>query len=110
LVGIDSQILKNININNNLIQSNQIGIKTIDSAFGIKISDNTIINNVKYEIQNTDENSLDARFNWWGSNAGPLRSKISGNVNYYPWVKYSDIPVSSISKILKKNQDKKNNN
>lgn len=109
LIGSDSQVLKNINITNNLIQSNQIGIKTRSSASGIKINNNTILSNVKYEVQNTDEDSLDARLNWWGSNAGPIGSKISGNVRYLPWVKYSEFPESSISKILKKNQDKKKN-
>lgn len=108
IVGGDSQVLKNININNNLIQNNQIGIKTRSSASGIKINNNTILSNIKYEVQNTDGYTLDARLNWWGSNAGPVRSKISGNVTYLPWVKYSEFPESSISKILKKNQDKKN--
>jgi len=108
IVGGDSQVLKNININNNLIQNNQIGIKTRSSASGIKVNNNTILSNMKYEVQNTDGYSLDARLNWWGSNAGPVRSKISGNVTYLPWVKYSEFPESSISKILKKNQDKKN--
>ncbi len=109
LIDIDSQILKNINITNNLIQGNQIGIKNTSSTSGIKINNNTIINNVKYEIQNNDKHSLDARFNQWISNSGPIVSKISGNVNYYPWVRYDELPISSISKILKKNLAKKNN-
>ncbi|NMC60469.1 MAG: hypothetical protein GYA51_13960 [Candidatus Methanofastidiosa archaeon] len=109
VVGKDSQILKNVVISDNIIQNNEIGIKTRSSASEIKINNNSILGNIKYEIENTHIDYLDAQYNWWGSNAGPMKSKIVGKVRYLPWIKNSELPVASISKIIKKNQEKKNN-
>jgi len=106
-IGYKGQSLSNINITGNKIFYNSKGFM-ISSSYGVKINNNEILNN-SIEVQNDDSYTLDAQYNWWGSNAGPMRSKIIGNVRYLPWVKYSEMPVSSISKILKKNQDKKNN-
>lgn len=107
-IGQTGQTFANINITGNKISYNSKGFLVM-IANGVKINNNEILNNA-IEIQNGDSYTLDAQFNWWGSNAGPMRSKIIGNVRYFPWIKYSEIPISSISKILKKNQDKKNNN
>ncbi|GEM_PF-1277174 len=106
-------------ITGNIIKSNVRGI-SIDDGSEAKANSNDIYSNSiqifsglrykGYEIYNSDiTNTFNAQNNWWGSNAGPIGSKIYGKVNYYPWIKYSELPVASITKILKKNQDKKNN-
>jgi hypothetical protein len=33
---------------------------------------------------------VDARYNWWGSPDGPVASKLSGPIDYKPWLGYAD--------------------
>lgn len=40
-----------------------------------------------YNVYTEPESSLDARFNWWGSNDGPAKGRVVGGyVDYDPWL------------------------
>ncbi|GBC71834.1 hypothetical protein HRbin02_01622 [Candidatus Calditenuaceae archaeon HR02] len=78
----------------NEVTENEIGLKyNSDSekglpATGTKFRCNDVYGNEIYDAQNiaTDNSIMDAEFNWWGSNTGPDPSKISGSVDYVPWL------------------------
>lgn len=99
----------NLTIAKNTIRGDTIhkgfyhGILVVDSAEGIIINNNEIYGNY-INIENRDkDNILDARFNWWGSNAGPRSETILGIIEYFPWETrhtQRNLPMAHIVRIL----------
>ena len=78
--------------NNNTIKYNTINNNGIGIQFstlmptGNQVNFNRIVNNKVYALKNTSILSLiDARYNWWGSNAGPKTGSVL-NTNFNPWL------------------------
>ena len=90
--------ISNIQILNNTITGNPIGIK-IDPGEGVTVSglvinNNKITGNTVYGVENTMTKSVvDATNNWWGDASGPSHSSnpngkgdaVSDNVDFDPW-------------------------
>lgn len=47
---------------------------------------NRLTGNKNYDLYNNGINSLDARYNWWGSNNPDFSNRVSGAVNTTPWM------------------------
>ncbi len=47
---------------------------------------NRLIGDKNYELYNNGTNSLDAKYNWWGSNNPDFSNLVSGVVNTNPWI------------------------
>jgi len=78
----------------NEIVNNKIGVKFNSrsdiglSGEGTIVKCNNIYDNSLYDAENiaTDGSVLMAEYNWWGSTTGPEPTKISGAVDYDPWL------------------------
>lgn len=55
-------------------------------SYGGTVNNNRLIGDKNYEIYNNGTNSLDARYNWWGSNNPDFSHLVSGLVNTNPWM------------------------
>ena len=47
---------------------------------------NSIYNNMNYEVDNSSSSTIYAEDNWWGSASGPGTGEIHGTVDYTPWL------------------------
>ena len=102
---------------NNKISKNELGIG-LDQDFyygygggnpsGTMINHNEFCDNeVDIEVYGDNiEGKVDARFNYWCSNGGPIGKKLIGPIDYFPYEKRNSIPMASILKILKRNYQK----
>ena len=66
----------------------------------ISISSSTITENSVSSIFNDTSNTVIARNNWWGSNAGPQSADTHGPVDVVPWIKKSALSPSCCSSVL----------
>jgi len=93
-VGIAADRSPNTIIKFNEVVNNGIGIyyRSIPalSGAGTIVKCNNIYGNSLYDAQNeaTDGSILLAELNWWGSPGGPASGKISGAVDYDPWLPF----------------------
>jgi len=93
-VGIAADRSPNTIIMFNEVVNNKIGIYYRStpalSGAGTEVRCNNIYGNSQYDAQNeaTDGSILLAELNWWGSPGGPDPSKISGDVDYDPWLPF----------------------
>jgi parallel beta-helix repeat protein len=102
---------------NNKIAKNDLGIG-LDQDFyygygggnpsGTVINYNEFCDNrIDIEVYGDNiEGKVDARFNYWCSNAGPTEKKLIGPIDSFPYDKRNSIPMASILKILKRNYQK----
>ena len=70
-----------------------------EEKFGRAVIDGKIV-----DLDNATAGVVDARFNWWGSNSKPSRSKFknnNGTVRFDPWLV---IRVNANPKVIKKGQ------
>ncbi len=82
-----SQVLTNIDVERNTLDTNEVGVLVRSSAGGINVNLNNILTNSLYGVKNLDTNPLDAKNNWWGTTSeDEVKMKISGNVDYTPWL------------------------
>ena len=73
-------------LNYNVICNNGINIEVTNEGF-----DPNYVGNC----------TLDARYNWWCTNAGPPGgSLIGGPIDYIPWTRKQELPMDQITKIL----------
>jgi hypothetical protein len=96
-----------LTVSNNIIETNETGIRVRQSANGITVSDNSISGNTVIGIQNDDvSHTLDASGNWWGSVNGPTHASntfnvgsqgngVSDHVVFVPWL--NAIPPGGVS-------------
>ena len=87
--GSGTQVLTNISVTCNTVHDNYTGILVRSSAGGVVVNYNNIFNNPSLltGLSNTDDESLDARWNWWGDASGPSGGDaVSDNVLFYPWL------------------------
>ncbi|MGZ4856769.1 MAG: NosD domain-containing protein, partial [Methanobacteriaceae archaeon] len=82
--GIELHLSNDNIISGNNIENNRIGVYIEDSS--VLIQFNRIYNNIDYNVCRTGSGTVDARYNWWGSNSGP--SNIFGLISseYDPWM------------------------
>ncbi|MEM0478564.1 MAG: right-handed parallel beta-helix repeat-containing protein [Candidatus Caldarchaeum sp.] len=93
-IGIAADRTPSTLVSFNKVTSNKIGLKYhSDSekglpATGTKFRCNDVYGNNQYDAENIakDSSTMDAEYNWWGSTGGPDTGKISGNVDYEPWL------------------------
>jgi hypothetical protein len=87
----------NVNVTDNTIQTNEVGVLVKYSADGVLVNWNNITGNTIYGVSNTDPipHTLDAQYNWWGSSTGPYHAtanpagtgdEVSDNVDFTPWL------------------------
>jgi parallel beta-helix repeat protein len=69
-------------LSKNIIMENRNGI-FLNSVSDIHF--NRIVNNNNHDLYNGGSSEINATNNWWGANADPS-SRITGNVNYTPWL------------------------
>jgi hypothetical protein len=75
-----------LTVSNNIIETNETGIRVRQSANGITVSDNSISGNTVIGIQNDDGvHTLDASGNWWGTTT-VVATSVSAGVDYTPWL------------------------
>ncbi|KYC49086.1 MAG: hypothetical protein AMQ74_01488 [Candidatus Methanofastidiosum methylothiophilum] len=109
--------VENTKILNNIIKNNEVGIITDQDFYygrgggnpkGTSINYNEFCGNVvDIEVYGDNiEGKLDAKYNYWCSNTGPQKEKLKGDIDTFPFEKRNSIPIYSILKILKKNQEK----
>jgi hypothetical protein len=89
-MGVYFYTVANLTIQQNEIKNCNEGIHIKDGISGIAINYNNIFGN-GVGINNTAGETVDARYNWWGSPFGPTASppagdKVIGNVDYAPWL------------------------
>jgi len=89
-LGIYLYTIINMTILENEIKNCNEGIHIEDGISNIIINYNNIFGN-GVGINNTAEEYIDARYNWWGSPEGPTASpqagdKIVGKIYYEPWL------------------------
>jgi hypothetical protein len=89
-LGVYLYTVTNLEIVENEIKNCNEGVHIEDDISGITINYNNIFGN-GVGINNTAGETIDARYNWWGSQFGPTASppagdKISGYVDYAPWL------------------------
>ncbi len=85
---------ENIAITGNDMTNNNMGVyvtASVPDASGVSVNYNNIVNDTeKWGVYNGDTGSLlDARYNWWGDDAGPGvgGAKVNDYVTWYPhWV------------------------
>jgi len=79
----------------NTISTNTTGVWTLNGSNpdlghatgGSSIGNNTFSGNASYHVLNqTVSTTLVAENNWWGSSSGPDPGKISGSVDFDPWL------------------------
>jgi hypothetical protein len=79
----------------NTISANTTGVWTLNGSNpdlghatgGFSIGNNTFTGNTSYHVRHqTVSTTLMAENNWWGSSSGPDPGKISGSVDYDPWL------------------------
>lgn len=82
----DSEVMElnvtSSNFNNNTAN----GIGGAIYTYSGTINFNRLIGDKNYELYNNGTNSLDAKYNWWGSNNPDFSSLVSGFVNTTPWM------------------------
>jgi len=81
-----------LDINNNEITNNKLGIWAQNIDPGIIVHFNNIYGNEEYGILNNDTDTLNAEYNYWGCAEGPENEScdsVSENVDYDPWLKAS---------------------
>jgi nitrous oxidase accessory protein NosD len=89
-LGVYLYTVTHLEIMENEIKNCNEGIHIKDGISDININYNNIFGN-GVGINNTAGETIDARYNWWGSQFGPTASppagdKISGYVDYAPWL------------------------
>jgi hypothetical protein len=90
-LGQSGQNFSNVNILNNILNYNDIGI-LVKIAEGLTVNYNQIVSNVDYGIKNEDSDTLNGKYNYWGACNGPSGAgsgsgdKVSSNVDYEPWI------------------------
>jgi hypothetical protein len=47
---------------------------------------NSIYDNTEYDVNNLTGATISAQYNWWGQASGPDPLKISGDIDYAPWL------------------------
>lgn len=92
-------------ITNSDIKANNVGIQIqeVGSSKPV-ISDNVISGNSAWGIESLGGETLDARFNYWGSPLGPTVASnptgngdaVTSNINYTPWRDGTDIDLPVI--------------
>ena len=94
-LGATGNILTNISVTNNTVETNTVGIKVRSSAGGVVVNNNNINGNTLYGVENADtDNTLDATNNWWGDADGPTHETnplgdgdaVSDFVNFTPFL------------------------
>jgi hypothetical protein len=93
-VGVAADRTPDASVMFNEIVNNKIGVKFNSrsdislSGAGTIVKCNNIYDNSLYDAENiaTDGSELMAEHNWWGSPTGPASGKISGAVDYVPWL------------------------
>jgi hypothetical protein len=91
-VGVAADRTPDTSVMFNEIVNNKIGVKFNSrsdlSGAGTIVKCNNIYDNSLYDAENiaTDGSELMAEHNWWGSTTGPDPTKISGAVDYDPWL------------------------
>ena len=96
------------NIKWGVLERHNFNYYNTGSACNTILNYNTICNNgINIEVRNEgyDPNyiencTLDARYNWWCTNAGPPGGSLIGAINYYPWEKRGDLPMKKFQAIL----------
>jgi hypothetical protein len=85
----------------NTISANTTGVWSLNGSNpdlghatgGSSIGNNTFSGNTTYHVLNQSvSTTLVAENNWWGSSGGPDPGKISGSVDYDPWL--TSVPAS----------------
>ena len=103
-VGIGIQEVSGVNIYNNLINNNTVGVALVALATNNSIYENSIYGNTQYGIKvdtGTTGDPLNATYNYWGDFSGPggiadgLGNNVSENVTYYPY--YRDSAMTQLS-------------
>jgi len=91
-VGVAADRTPDTSVMFNEIVNNKIGVK-FNSQSDLSgertiVKCNNIYDNSLYDAENiaTDGSVLMAEYNWWGSTTGPASVKISGAVDYDPWL------------------------
>ncbi len=91
------------NINNSIIASSTIGLKVMDfygygpsdyATSTVSVHNSEIYDNDRYGIKNIGSSQVDAIYNWWGDDSGPIHpdnpdgtgDRISGDVLFDPWI------------------------
>ena len=93
--GYGSSSSKNFTASNNTLHDNDIAIQSFNSISGVKVNYNSFYDNV-YAIVNDDSGGcggcgsqyLDARYNWWGCEDGPVVERVvmeQGDCIKYNW-------------------------
>lgn len=94
---------QNINIiNNEITGSGDSGVNIAEFTIttqNVNVNFNNIVGNTNYGIKNTWVGEVNAEYNWWGHQGGPLRlspdnewagpkkaDRVSRNVDYHPWL------------------------
>jgi parallel beta-helix repeat protein len=85
------------NIISNNIYGNGVGISFTNESPGLDnaIHLNRIVDNTTWDITNNSTETVDAVWNWWGSNSTPA-SRIYGDVIYNPWLVLTVTAPSSV--------------
>jgi parallel beta-helix repeat protein len=95
VIGGGNQVLTNISVTENTMQDNETGILVRSSADGVVINYNNIAGNTELGLNNTDDENLDALYNWWGHEIGPNHdtfnpggqlNAVTGNASFSPWL------------------------
>lgn len=75
-------------LDGNTLRDNQYGLSSMTSAGSPQpvLRRNTISGNTERGVDNFGPVPVDARFNWWGSDAGPAPGTVNGPVWFGPWV------------------------
>ncbi len=72
-----------LNFTGNTVINNDNGVY-VSGFTSASLNFNRIYNNTNYDVYNAGPGTVDARYNWWGSNSDP-GSKLFG-VTYNPWM------------------------
>ena len=83
VAGIGSDGLSHALISGNYFFDNDEGFGASSVGEGVRVHFNSFdgSNNVGVQSYGENENAIDARYNWWGSESGPNSSSVVGNVN-----------------------------
>ncbi len=75
-----------ISLEDNIFQTNQLGVEISGANQGIVLSGNAFLNNLGLSLQSTGGTEIDAESNHWGSiDYADVASEVSGLIDFDPW-------------------------
>ena len=81
-------------VTENTISGNTLGLEIKEADDETVVTQNNIVDNDVMGVSNTDDATVDATPNWWGSASGPTTdenpdgtgAEVSGDVEFSPWL------------------------